>query len=128
MNPESLKFTKDHEWIGEDGGVYAVGISNHAQDQLGDITYVELPDTDRVVKQKDEIATVESVKAASDIYAPVDGTVVAVNEDLDTQPELVNQDPFGKGWFFKLDNINKAQFDALMDYAAYQKFAAENAE
>lgn len=128
MNPELLKYTKDHEWIGEDGGYYAVGITDYAQEQLGDITYIELPEVDRKVKQKEEVATIESVKAASDIYSPVAGVIIAINEDLEVQPELANQDPYDKGWFFKLDEINKSQFNALMDYNAYQKYIAELAE
>ena len=122
MSPENLKYTKDHEWIDEEGGVYVVGITDHAADQLGDITYVELPEAGRVVTQKEELAVVESVKAAGDVYAPVSGTVAEVNSELEAQPELVNQDPFGAGWFFKLEGIDTAQLDALMDYTAYQKF------
>jgi glycine cleavage system H protein len=122
MNPEKLKYTKDHEWIGEEDGVYVVGITDYAAHQLGDVTYIELPKAGREVAQHDEVAVVESVKAAGDVYAPVSGTVTEANDELEAQPELVNQDPFGTGWFFKLDGIDTAELAALMDYAAYKTF------
>ena len=127
MNPTELKYTIEHEWIGQQGGLCVVGITEFAQDQLGDITYVELPEVGRIVARHAETAVVESVKAASDIYAPVGGTVAEVNEALLSAPELVNQDPYGRGWFFKLENIEAAQLADLMDYVAYQTFAAEEA-
>ncbi|MBI1319035.1 MAG: glycine cleavage system protein GcvH [Candidatus Hydrogenedens sp.] len=126
MNPDQLKYTKDHEWIGEDGGLYVVGITAHAQDQLGDVTYVELPAVGRAVSQGDETAVVESVKAASDIYAPAGGTVAEVNGALEDKPELVNQDPYGAGWFFKLKDVDASELGGLMDAAAYAKYAAES--
>jgi glycine cleavage system H protein len=122
MNPSELRYTEDHEWIGRDGDVYAVGITDFAQDQLGDITFIELPSVGRAVKQHEETAAVESVKAAGDVYAPVSGTVTAVNAALEREPELVNQDPFGAGWFFKLGQVDAAQVEELMDAAAYKKF------
>ena len=122
MNPSELRYTEDHEWIGRDGEAYAVGITDFAQDQLGDITFVELPGVGRVVQRHEETAAVESVKAAGDVYAPVAGTVVAVNDALEREPELVNQDPFGAGWFFKLGQVDEAQVNELMDAAAYKKF------
>lgn len=125
MNPESLRFTKEHEWIGQQGDTWAVGISDFAQDQLGDITYVELPRIGQKVVQNDQAATVESVKAASDVYAPAGGTVAEVNEALEATPELINKDPFGEGWFFKLRDVDAAELSTLMDYAAYQKYASE---
>ena len=128
MHPDNLRYTRDHEWIGvRPGGSYAVGITHHAQDLLGDITYVELPKAGRVVKAHEETATVESVKAASDIYAPVSGTVLAVNEKLDSAPELVNQEPHGEGWFFTLNNVDEAEYNALMDAAAYEAFLKDEA-
>ena len=125
MNPASLKYTKDHEWIGKDGDLYVVGISDHAQGQLGDVTYVELPDAGRTVAQHEETAVVESVKAASDIYAPVGGTVAEVNGALDGDPGVINSDPYGAGWFFKLSGVDAAELDGLMDAAAYAKFVEE---
>lgn len=122
MDPKQLRYTEDHEWIGEEDGMYVAGITEFAQDQLGDITYVELPEVGRQVQQGDELAVVESVKAASDIYAPVAGAVAAVNEALEDAPETVNRDPYGGGWFFKLKNIDAAQLESLMDAAAYEEF------
>ena len=124
MNPDQLKYTKDHEYIGDAGdGTYVVGISDHAQEQLGDVTFVELPDVGATFAQGDEAATVESVKAASDVYAPIGGTVAEVNDALEDQPELVNSSPYENGWFFKLKDIDAAQLDALMDAEAYAKHA-----
>jgi glycine cleavage system H protein len=118
-----LRFTKDHEWIRvEDGDVYAVGISDFAQGQLGDVVFVELPETGKALAKGAQAAVVESVKAASDIYAPVTGTVVGVNEALTAEPGLVNTDPTGKGWFFKIKAGNTAEFQDLMDEAAYGAF------
>lgn len=125
MRPEELKYTKDHEWIGKDGGLYVVGITDHAQDLLGDITYVELPEVGRTVAAHEETALVESVKAASDVYAPVAGTVAEVNETLGAQPELVNKEPYGAGWFFKLSGVDAAEVAKLMDAAAYDAFLKE---
>ena len=127
MDPATLRYTKEHEWIGEEDGLYVVGITDHAQDQLGDITYVELPAIGKELDAGAEAATVESVKAASDIYAPVAGKVAAVNDALEAAPELVNQEPFGAGWFFKLDGVNAGDLDGLMDAAAYKEFAANEA-
>jgi glycine cleavage system H protein len=118
-----LRFTKDHEWIRvEDGDVYAVGISDFAQSQLGDVVFVELPETGKALAKGAQAAVVESVKAASDIYAPVTGTVVGVNEALTAEPGLVNTDPTGQGWFFKIKAGNTAEFQDLMDEAAYGAF------
>jgi glycine cleavage system H protein len=127
MDPKTLKYTEDHEWIGEENGVWVVGITDFAQDQLGDITYIELPKVGKALSQGAEAAVVESVKAASDVFAPVAGTVAEVNSELEATPELVNQDPFGAGWFFKLSGVDPAQVAALMDEAAYRDYA-ENAE
>jgi len=128
MNPEQLKYTKDHEYIGDAGdGVYVVGISDHAQEQLGDVTFVELPDVGAAFAQGDEAATVESVKAASDVYAPVGGTVAEVNEALEDQPELVNSSPYENGWFFKLKDVDASELEKLMDAEAYAKHAEADA-
>ncbi len=112
----TLKFTKDHEYLTEDG---TVGITVYAQEQLGDIVFVELPKVGQKLKQGDEAAVVESVKAASEIYAPVSGTVTAVNDALTGDPGLVNNDPLGGGWIYKLAPDNPADRDALLDEAAY---------
>jgi glycine cleavage system H protein len=125
MNPEHLKYTENHEWIRDDGGVYVVGITAYAAEQLGDITYVELPQVGEEFAQDDEAATVESVKAASDVYTPVGGCVVEVNKALEEHPEIINKSPYGDGWFFKLDGVDVAEFDFLMDAAAYERFLKE---
>ncbi len=118
-----LRFTKDHEWIRVgDGDVCEVGISDYAQSQLGDVVFVELPPAGKTVAKGAQAAVVESVKAASDIYAPVSGTVVAANDALTGEPGLVNTDPTGKGWFFKIKATNTAEFQDLMDQAAYDAF------
>jgi len=122
MNPDDLRYTEEHEWIGELGGQFFVGITDYAQSQLGDITYVELPDVGRTVEAHEEVAVVESVKAASDVYAPVSGKVVEANEALEAHPELINKDPLGRGWFFKLEDVDATEFDALMDVSAYRTF------
>ncbi|HNR32522.1 MAG TPA: glycine cleavage system protein GcvH [Candidatus Hydrogenedentes bacterium] len=124
MEPKRLRYTKDHEWVGRDGDTYVVGITDYAQEQLGDVTYVELPEVGRRVAAEEETAVVESVKAASDVFAPVAGTVASVNEALETQPELVNQDPYGEGWFFKLRDVKAADVEGLMDATDYNAFLA----
>ena len=118
--PADLKYVSSHEWIRlEDDGTVTVGITEFAQDQLGDVVFVELPEIGTEVAVEQEIAVVESVKAASDIYAPLSGKVVAINEDLVDAPELVNEDPYGKAWFFKLELADKAQLEDLLDADAY---------
>jgi glycine cleavage system H protein len=125
MYPSDAKYTKDHEWIRAEGDTYVVGITAFAAEQLGDVTYVELPEIGAEFRINDEIATVESVKAASDIFSPVAGIVVATNEALEDQPELVNEGPQEQGWFFKLKNVDRAELDALMGANEYEKFAPE---
>jgi glycine cleavage system H protein len=118
-----LKFTEEHEWIRiETDGTATIGITNYAQEQLGDVVYVELPPVGKDVTKGGDAAVVESVKAASEVYAPVDGKVVAVNEKLTGEPALVNSSPMGDGWFFKMKLSNKSQLDGLMDESAYKKF------
>ena len=119
-------FTKDHEYIRIDGDIGTVGITSHAQEQLGDVVFVELPEVGRTVKQKDSIAVVESVKAASEIYAPVSGEVVEANADLAENSGLVNEDAEGKAWFFKLRIADKSELDGLMDRAAYEEFVKQS--
>ena len=125
MYPSDAKYTKDHEWIRPDGDEYVVGITSFAAEQLGDITYVELPDDDTEFSAGDEAATVESVKAASDVYAPVGGTVSATNAALEDEPEKVNASAFEDGWFFRLSGVDASELDTLMDAEAYAKFVEE---
>ena len=116
------RFTEEHEWVRIEGDTAICGISEYAQEQLGDIVYVELPEIGRVVSQNDEIAVVESVKAASDIYAPVSGEVIAVNEKIDDAPETVNEDAMGGGWLFKIRITDEGEAADLMDEASYADF------
>jgi glycine cleavage system H protein len=120
-----VRFTKDHEWIKVDGNIGTVGITQFAQSQLGDIVFVEVPAAGKAVKAGGEAAVVESVKAASEVYAPVSGTVKEGNAALPDAPETVNSDPEGAGWFFKIELSSPAELDGLMDQAAYEKFVAE---
>jgi glycine cleavage system H protein len=120
--PNELRYAKTHEWARlEDDGTVTVGISDFAQDALGDVVYVELPEVDAVVEGGEEAGVVESVKAASDIYAPIGGTVVAVNEALEDAPETVNKDPYGDGWFFRIAPNDVADLDELLDADAYSE-------
>ena len=118
-------FTEEHEWLDVDGDVATVGITDFAQSQLGDIVFVELPDEGRELGKGDDAAVVESVKAASDVYAPVSGEVVEVNPALGDEPKLVNDDAEGEGWFFKLRLADPAELAGLMNEAAYQTFVKE---
>jgi glycine cleavage system H protein len=120
----SLKYTEDHEWINVEGDVAVVGITHHAQDALGDVVFVDLPEVGKSFAQKDVAGVVESVKAAADVYMPVTGEVIEVNEDLRNDPSLANSDPLGKGWFFKVKLANPAEVDALLDETAYNQFSA----
>jgi len=115
-------FTKEHEWIRVDGDTATVGISNHAQEQLGDIVFAEVPEAGRPVSKGQEAAVVESVKAASDVYAPVSGEVTEGNPALADDPSLINNDPEGEGWFFKIKLANPSELDDLMDEAAYREW------
>lgn len=121
--PSNLKYAKSHEWTRLEDGLVVVGISDYAQDALGDVVFVDLPSVGKTAKTGDSIAAVESVKTASDIYAPVSGEVAAVNSDLADKPELLNQDPYGAGWIFKLKPANPADLDGLLDAAAYKALA-----
>ena len=125
MNPADLRYTKDHEWIGMEGNVAVIGISHHAQQALGDITFVDLPKVGKVLKQHDVLGVVESVKAASDIFAPAAGTVAAANDALNASPELINQDPCGRGWICKLSGVNAADLAGLMTLAQYEALCAK---
>lgn len=117
-----LKYTKSHEWVRDNGdGTVTIGITDHAQEQLGDIVYVEMPEMDTELNQEDPAGVVESVKAASDIYAPLPGTVVAVNEKLDDEPEMVNSDPFQDGWIYSLKLDSTDDLNELLDADAYKE-------
>jgi len=119
--PDDLLYTESHEWIKREGDNIRVGITDHAQAELTDVVYVEIPKQDRHVNAKEPIAVVESVKAASDIYAPVKGTVVDANQELSSNPALINTDPFGKGWIYVLKIDNADDLKNLKDAAAYKK-------
>lgn len=123
--PASLRYSKDHEWVRVEGDVATIGITDHAQHALGDITYVELPPLDKRVKQSDELAAVESAKAASDIYAPVSGAVTEVNAALEDTPEKVNVDPYGEGWICKLEAIDASELDNLLTARQYRDLLAQ---
>ena len=119
-----MKFTEEHEWLREEDGLITVGITDHASEQLGDIVFIELPEEGVEVAKDDEIVVIESVKAASDILAPIDGEIVEVNGALTDEPGKVNEDPQGAGWFFKIRPSDPGQMDDYMDEAAYQSFIA----
>jgi glycine cleavage system H protein len=122
---DAPRFTKDHEWVRREGDIAVVGITDYAQSQLGDVVYVELPEIGRHLEQGKEAAVVESVKAASEVYAPVSGEVAAVNDALAADPAKVNADPLGEGWFIKLRLADPKELDGLMDEAAYRRFVEE---
>jgi len=120
-----LRFTRDHEWIRLDGDLAVIGITDYAQSQLGDVVYVELPEIGRRVEKGREAAVVESVKAASEVYAPISGEVAEVNDALAADPAKVNADPLGEGWFLKLRLADPEELEGLLDEAAYQRFVEE---
>lgn len=122
--PENLKYTKTHEWVALDGDVATFGLTDHAQSELGDITYLELPEVGDSVKKGESFGVVESVKAASDMYSPVDGEVLEVNESAVDGPEVINSSPYDEAWLVKVKLSDPSQLDALMDTAAYNEFEA----
>lgn len=122
--PSELKYRDTHEWVRVEDGVAVVGITDYAQGELGDVVYVELPELGRKVEAGEAVAVIESVKTASDIYAPVSGEIVEVNEALADSPELVNEDPYGKGWLFKIKMADQSELDALLDAEAYKALLA----
>ncbi|MEN6413391.1 MAG: glycine cleavage system protein GcvH [Veillonellales bacterium] len=126
--PKELKYSNDHEWVRLEGDTAVVGISDYAQSQLGDAVFVELPEEDIEVSAKQGFAVIESVKAVSDIYAPVAGKVIKVNEALADAPELINQDPYGEGWIAVIQMTDKKELDELLDSTAYEKLIAEGGE
>jgi len=126
--PEDLKYTRDHEWARVKGNRVTVGITDFAQDQLGDVVYVELPDVGDTVKKGEAFGVVESTKAVSDLFAPVSGKVVEVNDPLGDAPETINDDPFEEGWMIVVELASPSDLDDLMDAAAYEKFVEEEQE
>jgi glycine cleavage system H protein len=123
--PDQLRYTKEHEWVARDGARGRVGITDFAQDALGDVVFVQLPDVGANVSAMTTIAEVESTKSVSDIYAPVSGTIVEVNSALESTPEQLNQDPYGDGWMFVIEMSDAAQVDSLLDAAAYRRLVEE---
>ncbi len=120
MVPKDCRYAKTHEWVKVENGVATIGISDHAQDALGDITFVELPALGKVLVAGKECGVIESVKAASDIYAPLSGTVVEVNTSLNLKPEIINSEPHGNGWLLKLTNVNESELAQLLDAPGYE--------
>jgi glycine cleavage system H protein len=126
--PEDLKYSKEHEWVLVEGSVATVGITDYAQDQLGDIVFVELPAVGDKASKEDAFGVVESVKAVSDIYAPVSGKVVEVNDDLPENPEMLNEDPYGDGWIIKIEMNDPEELQDLMTASEYEEYVAEEKE
>lgn len=125
--PEDLKYTREHEWVSIEGSVATIGITDHAQEQLGDVVFVELPAVGDRVEKADAFGVVESTKAVSDVYAPLSGEVAEVNDDLPDNPELINEDPYGDGWMVKVTIGDQADLDDLMTADEYRKFIEESA-
>ena len=120
MSASELRFTRGHCWVRDEGSLAVVGLTDYAQEQMGELTFVELPEVGQAVEAEEEIAVVESVKAANDVFAPLAGTVAEINEALLEQPELVNHDPFGKGWLYKMKPVRRKDLDGLLDADAYE--------
>jgi glycine cleavage system H protein len=119
--PENLKYTKDHEWAKIDGDVVTIGITDYAQSELGDIVFIELPEVGLTTAQADSFGTIEAVKAVSDLFAPLSGEIVDVNSNLTDNPEMINEDPYGKGWIIKIKLSSKGELDSLLDKSAYEE-------
>jgi glycine cleavage system H protein len=127
--PKELYYTQTHEWLRmEDDGSVVVGITDHAQSQLGELVFVDVPDVGILVHAADEVAVVESVKAASDVYSPITGKIIAVNEDLEESPGLVNSDPYGDGWLFRIEIQDPDEFNELLDAEGYSAYLEEDEE
>ncbi|MEE8449696.1 MAG: glycine cleavage system protein GcvH [Thermodesulfobacteriota bacterium] len=126
--PNDLLYTKEHEWIKMEDGVVAVGITDYAQDKLGDVVYVELPDVGSQVARGDTFGVVESVKTVSDLYVPISGKVIEINETLADKPELINQDPYGEGWLLKIEIESKKELNHLISARDYEEFVTESEE
>jgi len=119
--PDDLRYSSDHEWIRRDGDVITIGITDYAQDSLGDVVFVEQPEVGQSIDASDTFTEVESTKSVSDIYAPVSGTITEINDALEDQPELLNSDPYGEGWICRIEMSDPTQYDALLDAAAYRQ-------
>jgi glycine cleavage system H protein len=117
--PENLKYTEDHEWVRVEGNVAIVGVTEYAQGELGDVVYVDITELDEDLNEKDVFGSVEAVKTVADLYMPVSGKIIELNEDLESAPEKVNSDPYGEGWMIKIEMSDTSELDALMDSAAY---------
>lgn len=128
MNPENLKYHKEHTWAKVSGKRATIGITNHAQEALGDIVYIDLPDVDSAVEANSELAEIESTKATSSVIAPVSGTVVEVNEELVESPEIINDEPYGKGWIAVLEMDDESEVGELMDVSEYERYLEEEAK
>ena len=120
--PKDLYYTESHEWVKVEGEIVTIGITAHAQDALGDITFVELPSVGKDLKKDNDCGVIESVKAASDIFSPISGSVESVNDKLDATPELINSDPFNEGWLFRVKGFNSAEIEELMSASDYEKY------
>jgi glycine cleavage system H protein len=125
-NPDDLKYHKEHSWVRVDGNKAVIGITEYAQESLGDIVFMDLPDTDSAIDADGEIGEIESTKATSTVISPVSGTITKVNEDLGDEPETINDDPYEKGWIVEVEMSDASELDGLMDAAAYTKFVEEN--
>lgn len=123
--PDNLKYTKEHEWVSIDGNIATVGVTDHAQEQLGDIVYAELPGNGEQVTKNTTFGVVESVKAVSDCYAPISGKVIETNDVLTENPETINEDPYGEGWMIKIEMSNPSEVGELMDHNTYKSFVLE---
>jgi len=120
--PEDIRYTKEHEWVKVDGDQAVLGITDHAQHELGDITFIELPESGRTIGASESFAIVESVKAASDIYSPIGGQIIEVNSELENAPETINKSPYENGWIVKIKITDRTGLDKLMDHSAYRSF------
>ncbi|MEN3012631.1 MAG: glycine cleavage system protein GcvH [Dictyoglomus thermophilum] len=125
MYPEDRKYSKDHEWAKLEGNIAIIGITYHAQEELGDIVHIDLPEVGKEVKQNEVLAVVESVKSASDVYSPLSGKVIEVNENLKTKPELINEDPYNAGWIVKLELSDPKEYKSLLSAEEYKKLIGE---
>ncbi len=128
MNPENLKYHKEHAWVKVSGKRATIGITDHAQEALGDIVYIDLPDAETTVEANSEIAEIESTKATSSVISPVSGEVIEVNEELSESPEIINEEPYGKGWIAVLEIDDESELDDLMDASEYERYLEEEAK
>ena len=119
--PQNLKYTKEHEWVKIDGDLLIVGITDHAQSELGDIIFIEFPDLSQMISKDDSFGTIEAVKTVAVLFAPVSGKIIEINQNLEDNPELVNSDPYGEGWIVKITDFDKSQLDALLDSNNYEE-------